>query len=58
MVEVLTIGIQGPAGAPGPQNLFIQPEAPITSQATYLWIQTGLGVGGTGITLWLEDGAP
>lgn len=61
--EILTIGIQGPAGAQGaagaagPQNLYIQNAAPSSPPATYAWFQTGLGAGGTSMTLWVEDGA-
>jgi hypothetical protein len=46
-------GIQGPAGN---TNVFVQPTDPIMTEPG-LWIQTGLGTDGTGITLWVEDGA-
>jgi hypothetical protein len=39
------------------QNLFVQPTAPISPPSTYLWIQTGLGAGGSEFTMWIEDGA-
>lgn len=54
-VAVVTVGEAGP---PGPQNLFIQNLAPVTSMATYLWIQTGLGGSGIDMTFWAEDGLP
>jgi hypothetical protein len=63
-------GIQGPAGPTGPQgpqgepgtgsgggNLFVQNAAPSSPPATYLWVQTGLGTGGTDMTFWVQDGA-
>lgn len=34
---------------------FIQPHAP-NAGGPYLWWQTGLGKGGTGVTLWISDG--
>lgn len=49
--------IQGGGGAAF-QNVFIQPAAPTTSEPTYLWIQTGLGVSGTDMTFWIEDNIP
>jgi hypothetical protein len=62
-------GIQGPAGPTGPQgpqgepgtgsgggNLFVQNAAPSSPPATYLWVQTGLGTGGTDMTFWVQDG--
>lgn len=45
-------------GPPGPRQLFIGPAAPPTTVTTghdYIWIQTGLGVDGTGFTIWFED---
>jgi hypothetical protein len=50
-------GIQGPAGPAGPQNLVVAATQPTfgTGQAG-LWVQTGLGVDGSGFTLWIEDG--
>lgn len=52
-------GPAGPAGATGPagvQNLFIGPDAPLTPPASYLWIETGLGLG-EDMTFWVESGA-
>lgn len=40
----------------GSNNLFVQNGAPGSPPATYLWIQTGLGTGGTDMTFWVEDG--
>lgn len=56
-------GVQGPAGPTGPQgpagegnqNVLIQATQPVLAGA-YLWIQTGLGVGGNDMTFWVEDG--
>lgn len=46
-------GDKGDTGDIGPQNLFIQPDAP-TYAGEYLWVQTGLA--GGGVTMWIEDG--
>ena len=57
--------IQGIQGLPGDSSggggsvagdtpVFIQALAPVATGA-YLWMQTGLG-GGSGFTLWMEDG--
>lgn len=36
---------------------FIQGSAPTVDPGTkYLWIQTGLGVGGDGFSVWFDDG--
>ena len=45
-------------GGTSDRNVFIQPSAPATSEPTYLWIQTGLGVSGTDMTFWVEDDIP
>ena len=37
-------------------NTFIGPDAPVSHPAQYMWLQTGLGADGTGMTLWVEDG--
>lgn len=38
-------------------NTFIQPTAPDVPAGTpYIWWQTGLGPGGTDMTMWVEDG--
>lgn len=47
-------GPQGVQGDPGPRVTFVQPDAPVTSESTYLWIQTG--VGNDDLTFWVEDG--
>ncbi len=49
-------GKTGRQGVPGPQNLFVQNTAPVTDQASYLWIQTGLGDDGSDCTIFVEDG--
>jgi hypothetical protein len=36
-------------------KLFIQNAAPLNPPPTYLWIQTGIGLG-TDLTFWVEDG--
>lgn len=36
-------------------NVYIQPNNP-GSSTPHLWIQTGLGPHGTGMTFWVEDG--
>lgn len=36
---------------------FIQGNTPVYSGGPYLWVQTGLGISGTDITFWVEDGA-
>ncbi len=38
-------------------NLFIGSDPPTTDEPVYLWIQTGLGAGGTDMTFWVEDGS-
>ena len=37
-------------------NTFIGPTAPVSHPAEYMWLQTGLGADGKGMTLWVEDG--
>lgn len=36
---------------------FVGPSQPIGVTGQYLWVQTGLGDDGTGITFWVEDGS-
>ena len=36
-------------------NWYIRPTKP-NANGNYLWMQTGLGAGGTSMTLWVEDG--
>ncbi len=38
-------------------NLYVQHDAPASTEGPFLWLQTGLGDDGAGITLWVEDGA-
>lgn len=59
--ERIVVTQMGPAGSGGGgggavQNVFIGESAPSSPPATYLWIETGLGVGGTDMTFWVEDG--
>jgi hypothetical protein len=42
--------------AAGSTSLYIQNAAPSSPPTTYLWIQTGLGLSGTDMTFWVEDG--
>lgn len=47
-----------PAGtldAPGAASLFVGPQQPEFA-GPGLWVQTGLGSDGTGMTIWIEDG--
>lgn len=37
-------------------NLFVQPTAPDTIHAQYVWVETELGNAGTDFTFWIEDG--
>lgn len=53
-VSVIAPGAGGSGS--GSQNLFIQPDAPVTT-GNYMWVQTGLDPGGAGFTIWFEDGA-
>lgn len=53
-VQVIEVG--GATGPAGPLNLFIQDTQPVTTLSKYLWIQTGMGVDGTGFTINFEDG--
>lgn len=56
---VMVPGPAGPAGPTGPagtgtQNVFVQPTAPVTDLATYVWFDTT----GGDLTIWVEDGTP
>lgn len=56
--EAVTIGPKGDTGATGPAgpaNLVVSPTNPGLTQPG-LWVQTGMGASGTGITFWIEDG--
>ena len=45
------------AGPGGQQQIFVQPNAPVVAGGIpYVWYQTGLGVDGTDMTVWVEDG--
>lgn len=48
-------GKDGKDGKDGADNLFVQPDNP-NMTIPGLWIQTGLGPDGLGITFWVEDG--
>lgn len=37
-------------------NTFVGPTAPVVHPTAYMWIQTGLGPDGKGVTIWVEDG--
>lgn len=41
----------------GDTPLFISNTAPSNPPSKYMWIQTGLGVGGQDYTIWIEDGS-
>lgn len=36
--------------------IFVQDGAPVGAIGKYLWVQTNIGPGGTGLTFWVEDG--
>lgn len=38
------------------QRTFVGNSAPTGTTGNYVWVQTGLGVGGTDMTFWVEDG--
>ena len=42
-------------GIPATLPVFIQSDNP-SSSSPHLWIQTGLGANGSGMTFWIEDG--
>jgi hypothetical protein len=48
-------GPAGPQGNAGPEQVFVQPDAP-SAAGPYLWIETGLAPAGAGFTFWFEDG--
>lgn len=50
VIEVQVPGIQGPSA------LSVGPTNTLTPGTQGLWIQTGLGPDGTGVTFWIEDG--
>lgn len=63
-IVIVSEGMQGPpgpAGPPGPggqQEVFVQSTAPVvTPVRDHIWIQTGLGPGGTGFLAQFMDGA-
>lgn len=60
-VSVVISGGRGPKGETGDSGsggvgLFVQPADPGLTEPG-LWMQTGLGAGGTDMTLWVEDGS-
>lgn len=65
-LNILSHGEQGPKGEPGEDGagypegaplIFVQLDTPTVPPGTpYCWFQTGLGVGGGGVTLWVNDG--
>lgn len=48
--------VRSEIGGSAAGNTFIGPTAPVSHQAEYMWLQTGLGDDGKGMTLWVEDG--
>lgn len=52
-VDGLVVGphLTGPEGKAGPQNLHIGATAPADLTTPFLWVQTGLGADGNGVTL-------
>lgn len=54
--DVYQVVVKGGFKGDTAQNLFVQSTAPNFSGQVGIWIQTGLGVGGTGFTFWFEDG--
>lgn len=38
-------------GAPGDDSVFVQPNQPVNPKLPCIWIQTGIGPGGKGITI-------
>lgn len=54
VITVMVQGLQGAAGTAGPDNVVVGPTNTLTRKG--LWIQTGLGSDGKGITFWVEDG--
>lgn len=58
-IIVETAGARGPTGLTGiqgPSPVYVQDAAPTGTPAAYMWVQTGIGVGGTNFTIWLETG--
>lgn len=55
-IIVTQMGPSGSGGGGAAQNVFVQPDPPTSPPDTYLWVETGLGPGGTDMTFWVEDG--
>lgn len=55
---VVTSGFQGPQGINGTNGfgVYVQDTLPVSNEDKYIWVQTGLGTGGTDYTFWIEDG--
>ena len=53
----IVAAVVGPSGPPGTggQQVYVQSATP-TFDSVGIWVQTGLAPGGTGFTLWFEDG--
>lgn len=48
--------VRGPISPPTGVPVFISDSPPVTDSSQYLWVQTGLGVGGADFTFFFEDG--
>lgn len=44
-----------PGTGDGAREVFVQPDEPQVP-GPFIWVQTGLGVDGSGFTIWFEDG--
>lgn len=45
------------SGGSGSQQVFVQTTQPSVPPGTqYIWVQTGLGLDGQGLTFWVDDG--
>ncbi len=51
----LVIKVPGPQGPRGSNNVYIQADEPL-DPGPWMWVQTNLGVDGSGFTIWIEDG--
>lgn len=59
VIIIETAGARGPqglTGAQGPSPVYVQDAAPVGPPSRYMWVQTGLGVGGVDFTIWIETG--
>lgn len=59
VIIIETAGARGATGLTGPQgpsSVYVQDGAPVGPPSKYMWVQTGVGVGGLDFTIWLETG--